>query len=153
MSCPFTGRRYTECVRCLANIYFGPMFEGHLTKRNKPLCGRCGRECFVKRVTEGNSPGGPGRAAADEAFQESYPSLFDHLTAEKWDDDKPRTTSSVLIFCESGTWKAMLNNRAEGLVAFVTSHGFLALIDSLEHGLAEGQMDWRKSRSGGPTKK
>jgi hypothetical protein len=91
------------------------------------------------------------RAAADSAFQERFPYLFDHITARCWDGDpkQPRVTSTLLVFAGDGCWKACLRDRAEGLCCWVAAPGFDELLAVLERELGDGTAVWRLDRLAG----
>lgn len=104
-------------------------------------------DLLVKRVTaRPDIPALPtGWVAQDEYFRGDFPCLHEHLCCGQWEDGKARTPSTLLLFCEEGLWKACLNNRAEGLVAFVTAPDQAGLMKAVEEGLEAGTLDWRKA--------
>lgn len=98
------------------------------------------------------APGGPDATVAggvipigDEAFSKKYPTLLEFLTRVGWDDGQPREKGSFFVFCEDGMFKACLNDKDAGMVAFITCMSFNALLDRVEKGLAANSLDWRLS--------
>lgn len=100
------------------------------------------REQMVKAGDAGAVPG------SDAKWKERHPRLWEFLVDSRWDDGKPRDVGSVTLFCEGGTWRACLNDKACNRVAFVSADDPPACLGSLEKGLAGGTLDWRPSRRG-----
>jgi hypothetical protein len=84
-------------------------------------------------------------AGADPAIESCYPALHDFLCVTNV-RGKDRRTGSLSLFVEDGRVKAALNDREEGMVAFVSGKSVLELAGSLEKGLQTGTLDWRPSR-------
>jgi len=82
----------------------------------------------------------------DPFFAEKYEALHEYLTLSVWEDGSSRMTSTISLFTDNGQWKARLNDRDEGTVAFVAAEGFIALLEALETGLRDGTLDWREDR-------
>jgi len=76
-----------------------------------------------------------------------WPEIYHHLVDSVWPDGKARETSSLTVFAEDGLFKVCLNNKAEGFVCFMSGPGFYAVLDALQESLADGSVDWRKSRA------
>jgi len=112
---------------------------------------------FLKRKVVGN---GTAKALAtttpsetDETFAKKYPALAEFLSAEEWDPETPRTRGTITLFWEEGGWKAAINDRDGGLVAFVAKRTFTDLLASVEKGLVGDSLDWRGGRPKGPGKR
>jgi len=99
-------------------------------------------------LSAGNSP----LAARDEVFERAHEALHEFLTARLFDDGSERETATLLIFAADGVWKACLNDRAEGRVAFVTSSTVQGLLGALDGQLEEGSVEWRASKQYGKKK-
>jgi len=99
---------------------------------------------FLKRrqPEEGQSNGGQPN---DPDFNQRFPALFEHLTANRYPDGTARRTCSLSLFSEDGLWKACLNDRDQGLVLFVTEGRLDAILEGLELLLQEEFPPWRKS--------
>jgi len=82
----------------------------------------------------------------DPFFAEKYEALHEYLCLTAWEDGSTRQTSTISLFVDNGQWKARLNDREDGLVAFVAADGFIALLEALESGLRDGTLDWREDR-------
>jgi hypothetical protein len=74
------------------------------------------------------------------------PALVEYLLSDKWDDGKVRVTSTLLLFVDQGEWKACLNDRDGGRVAFVTAGTVAGLLGALEEQLQAGSAEWRASK-------
>lgn len=93
------------------------------------------------------------KAAADEAFETDvggswgrFPGLLEWLTAEEWEDSKPRVTGTVMLFREGGRWKAWLHDRGERQGSFVTAGTLDGLLAAAEQAVLSGEGDWRPDR-------
>lgn len=82
----------------------------------------------------------------DETLRGWVPHIHDHLTEQVWEDGKRRMTSTLLIFCEGGMWKARLNDRAVKISAWVSGESWEALLEAIERGLAAESLEWRADR-------
>jgi len=81
-----------------------------------------------------------------------YPLLVEFLSLLAWEDGKPRTPGSVILFSEEGVWKACVNDKDAALVAFVSARSPEGLLCAINDGLASGGLDWRKGRQSGSGK-
>lgn len=86
------------------------------------------------------------RAAIDVSFRAGQPVLHDYLTITGLGGAQ-RVTGTLLLFAEDGKWKACINDRDGGFVAFLTSDTVAGLLEAIDKGLAKGSLDWRKSKS------
>lgn len=77
----------------------------------------------------------------------SHPALADHLYAWVYPDGQPRETGSMLLFYESGLFKAAVMDRDAGMTAFVSAETLTGLLDAVDKGLHADKLDWRASRS------
>lgn len=84
------------------------------------------------------------------AFQKRYPALTEHLTVDKWDDGKARETTTLSFFVDAGTLKCCVNDRARAMTAFVSGDSLEAILDDVEAGLVNDDLDWRIKKVGYP---
>lgn len=97
---------------------------------------------------EGSGP------ALDPAMKQAYPILHAYMTENVWPDEacfgdvagKPRKVATLLVFTELGQWKAVLNDRAQGLSLWATSDSHEGLMGALDELLASDTVPWRKAR-------
>lgn len=79
----------------------------------------------------------------DKSFQELYPNIYEYLVLKTYDDGSYRQTMTMLIFVDGDTLKACLNDRDNNRSAFVEASTFAGLLDSIEAGLREEDLEWR----------
>jgi len=105
---------------------------------------------MVKRRSTGESNGDSSRdRLLDEDFFEEWPTVWEYLSETRFDDGKPRETSTVLIFVDAERLKVCLSDREANEVAFVSGATFKEAMDALERGLAGGTLDWRPGKRKG----
>jgi len=106
-------------------------------------------EMGIKRpATVEGAPGISG-ASRDGNDWVLYPTIMEWLTEEKYEDGKPRVTSSITLFAGEGLVKASFNDRDFNRVAFVTAKTFEELLAIIEAKLTESSLDWRPSQGKG----
>ena len=98
----------------------------------------------LSRTVGGASAVAGVHGAADEQLSLRYPTLHDFLTEVVWDDGKPRKPGTFLLFTDAGRWKACIHDKDARTACFVTGESVDSLFQSMEVGLAEGTLDWRK---------
>ena len=107
----------------------------------------------LKRRDSGVLSGSPGESPAADGFASAYPNLWEMISSARWPDGSPRVPSTLLLFCDDGMAKACLNDRDQGLTAWATGSGFLALLAALEAGLASDSLEWRRPAGFGKKKR
>jgi hypothetical protein len=80
----------------------------------------------------------------DEDFAAEYPTLFAFLAMATDDDGKPRTTSTVMVFIESGVCKACLKERDHDRTLWASAPSILGVFAALETRLNDSPVDWRE---------
>lgn len=82
-----------------------------------------------------------------------YPALAEFLFLQVWEEDQaPRETGTVLMFSDGCHLKAMLNDRAQGLVAFLTLDPTEEVLVALDKAVLSTGTDWRPSKKQSPRK-
>jgi len=81
----------------------------------------------------------------DDIFGD-LPALREYLTERFYEDGTVRQTASLLVFCEDGLCKLMVNDREVGRVAFWSGESFTAVLAAAEAALAGDRADWRVSK-------
>lgn len=108
----------------------------------------------LQHLRKRGSAGDGGSSAVDMATPtkhwQAMPALWEFLTVTVWDDGEERRTGTLLLFTEEGRWKCCVNDRDAGLVTFVAAESPDQLLRSVDKGLVEDTLDWRKSQ-GAPT--
>jgi len=90
-------------------------------------------------------------AATDKDFAKAHPALVEFMTLRKMDDGSPRQTSSLLIFCEDGVWKACLSERERELTLWAAGDTVAELLEAMEATLQSPAPQWR-TKTGKRTK-
>ena len=90
---------------------------------------------------------------ADPDTQKKYPILWDYLTQGKWKDGETREVSTLMVIPEGGVFKAMLRDRAMGVVCWVACPTLSGLLEVLESALGDPHHEWRLDRAVAPTAK
>lgn len=86
------------------------------------------------------------KVASPGAMLDGKAVILDYMTQTQWEDGELRTTATLLLFAEEGTWKACLNDRANARSAWVSGLTPEACIEALEEGLETGEISWRASK-------
>jgi len=109
----------------------------------------------VKRRTNVTLPGNEAGPSGVDEWLMAMPALAEFLTSSKYDDGSPRQCPTITVFYDHPLVKVCLNDRDQGLAAFVTAATVEGLWAALEEGLAKDSLDWRASQrpSGGGKKK
>jgi hypothetical protein len=71
------------------------------------------------------------------------------MTADRFEDGSSRETSTLMFFHDGSYFKAMLKDRAEGTVAFVSAVDIEGCILIIEDGLERNTLDWRRDQKPG----
>jgi len=111
-----------------------------------------GTEVFemLKKPAKG-SDGASRFAAPTDDIARIYPTLAEYLTATAYEGDAPgtRATSTLLIFAQEGTWRAVLRDRQEARCLWVTASSFDDILGVLENTLTDPNAVWRDDRLSG----
>lgn len=96
------------------------------------------------------SPASSSAGASLEAcpLAVSYAAVVEHLSATTYPDGSRRVGSTLMVFIDSGTVKACLNDRDQGLAAWVSSGSLTGVLEALERGLVSDSLDWRQPPQG-----
>jgi len=94
-------------------------------------------------IVESQDQGALARCRLAEAF----PQLIEFLVATRYEDGSPRVLPSLTIFYDAAALKACLNDRDQGLVAFISAASLTGLLEALEAGLSDDTLDWRLSQT------
>jgi len=74
------------------------------------------------------------------------PELVQFIACSIWPSDgSPRRTGTLLVCVGDGRWRACLNDRAQGLAAWLSHDTLEGLLVALEDSLREDRLEWRKS--------
>lgn len=106
-----------------------------------------------KRDVAAAGVGGKAPVPASCPMLKAYPSVWEFLTASAYPDGGARVPGTLTIFSESGCFKACLNDRDQGISAFVSGNSLTALLVALESGLKDDDLEWKLPASGFKKKK
>lgn len=81
----------------------------------------------------------------DTMFQKDYPALWQFMTADEYEKDKPRQRSSLMVFVEEGAFKIRLSEETKNCSCWVTGPTFLEALDALEKRITSANPEWRSS--------
>lgn len=100
-------------------------------------------KCNMKRPDCHTPASSAKSSSAIAAFGKQFPTLFEYLTHEKWDDGKPRDTSTVSLFIEGGVFKLALNDKDLSRSLYVSASSYADVWVALETALNDSLADWR----------
>ena len=95
-----------------------------------------------KREVKSSSSGAAGSPEADQ-LSSALTGLWEMLCSTRYPDGSPRASSTLLVFVESGQVKACLNDRDQGMSAWVTASSLWGALAALESGIQGDSLDWR----------
>lgn len=78
-----------------------------------------------------------------------YPALSEYLALDEYPDGTKRVTSTLLLFVEESELKCCLNDRDQSRTCFVTGQTLSEMLDHLEAGLCDENLQWRRAKGKG----
>lgn len=57
-----------------------------------------------------------------------------------------RDTATLIVFCEEGRSKVLINDKHRGKVGVMTIESLEGLFETIEAGLRDSKIDWRKAK-------
>lgn len=99
---------------------------------------------FLRRRQSASSSQANQPSDDDKRLADAYPAVHGYLTRSEFDDGTKRMTSSLTLFSDDGTLKAVLNDREAGESLWVTAAGLAGLLGALESHLQHGTGEWRR---------
>ena len=102
-----------------------------------------------RRTGEAASGDGSAPAAEPEGkYWLSLPCVVEFLSLSKWPDSSSRQTGTVMLFRESGLWKAWVHDRDALQGLFVSAGSLQGLLREIEEAVGTGKGDWRADKKG-----
>lgn len=83
----------------------------------------------------------------DNDTKSLFPTLWDYMTQDRWDDGTPRETSSLLIFAQDGMLKAMLRDRENGQCLWTAGVSVATVMFQLDTALNDPNADWKADKA------
>jgi len=90
--------------------------------------------------------GVPAHAADPSVLRDSFPALAAFMTETRWEDGSPREVGTLLFCAEDGRWKVWVNDKGNGVTAWLSAATWPDLLLALERGLAADSLEWRTPR-------
>jgi len=109
--------------------------------------------CAIKRRPEAVTCPDPAQYGGKDELAELNPNLWEFLTLSTYEDGKPRQLPTMMVFFDAPLVKVCLNDRDQGLSAWVLSPGLLGAFQALERGLEGDCLEWRKANAQGKRKR
>lgn len=128
-------------------IAFGPPAGHHISQYRVPRVEEWMMK-FLKKHTDEQGQGGPGRTLGKSKMMEANPGLAEYMTTESWDDGSARAVSTLSLSLADDGWKASLNDKEGKCSAFATGSTPELAISALNVMVESGEVDWRKWKEG-----
>ena len=148
-----TFRSGQPCSLCVEGLKGKRVTKGHAGRGVYGSSTYGGNRMALTRPS-GAAPGsGGGGALAGGDAATLFPTLWEYLSGDTWDDGSARATSTMLAFVEDGMVKLCVNDRALQRKAWMTGRSPEAALAALEAALAAGNIEWRPDKAPGTGKR
>jgi hypothetical protein len=97
----------------------------------------------MRKEAFGVSSNGSTAPLQTGSWGKELPKLVEFLSEAKWEDGSTRVLGTMLVFVESGVWKACLHERGLHASCFVSGSSPQELFRAVEAGLRDGSLAWR----------
>lgn len=97
----------------------------------------------ISRPNRTGADGGSGGPLAGGDAATLFPTLWEWLSCEQFDDGSARVTATVLVFVEGGMCKLCFNDRDGHRKAWITGKSPSEAFQALEASLAADRLEWR----------
>jgi len=137
----------SDCFFCYVNVKKRANVKGHRAYVPPRKVRLEGVSAMLRRHQKAKPLTGGDLAVLMPKEVAACPSLTEFLALGVWPEDGgERTTGTVLLFCDGGSLKVMLNDRDQSEVAFLTVGPGESLLKALEKALSSEGTDWRQSK-------
>lgn len=133
------------CGQCYENKRGRANHKGHWGYRRprKPWVPRCWEMRDMKRPEKaGGADGAEGEPGKGDAFAH-LPSLWEMLTATKYEDGSKRVRMTLLVLFDGPTVKLWANDRTEDRSAWAAGGTLEEALEALDRQIEEGTVSWR----------
>lgn len=72
-----------------------------------------------------------------------FPALWEFLALDRWEDGSRRVPGTLTLFIDQARFKACLSDRDTDTTAFLSASSLQGILDKIEQGLVEDDLDWR----------
>lgn len=143
-----------DCAACRAKTGMSAKTAYRAERRRRRSLEAMEGSVDMKKPLPGEFQGRKGPILNDPDLRRDTPTLFEFLTAVKYDDGSPRVTGTFLIFLDGGVLKMCINDRDNNRSAFVEAESMFSLWSQAELLMREEELDWKMNRrySGGGEK-
>lgn len=97
----------------------------------------------IKRIREQQLKKRTGSLANCAWLSKQAPTLHELMAVPVTDGKQLLDTASLTVFCQDGSFKFCLNDRATHMQLWVAAEGFLEALVALEAKLVDPEADWR----------
>jgi len=80
------------------------------------------------------------------SWGQTYPTLVEFLTSERWEDGERRRTGTVTLMAEDGVFKCSVRDRDGECFAFLSGRTPTELLAGLEKALLTDSLSWRRDQ-------
>lgn len=105
-----------------------------------------------KRKLDVSLGGGLSPPWDDDMFKEEYPAIFAFLYDTKYEDGSQRAPGSISIFVNGYSLKFAVNDKDRGVVAFVTAPTWAEMMQIVDDGIRNDNLDWKAASKAQPGK-
>lgn len=106
---------------------------------------------MLERRVPPSEPQDPVTATVlDTASAKAMPTLHAFLTQQRWPDGSERETGTLNVWYDGTSYRAMLRDRDQGLVLFITCPVLSKLLSVCDGAAAAKDADWRKDKQASP---
>lgn len=134
------------CCLCYAGVRGRAAYPGHAGHGAKKNGRRKWMALQRRRALVAGGETSNGQGTSEDSLSVLFPTVSEFLCLWKWEDGSARHAGTITLFTELGSWKARVNDRDTGEVAFVSARSLSCLLDAVEKGLVEGGLDWRPAQ-------
>lgn len=107
---------------------------------------RAAVNAMLERPTKPSANASSVPAVSDPQMQQRCPLLWEYLTSTVFADGSKREPSTLLVFLQDGSLKAMLRDKEGERCLWVAGRSLVGLLDALDGQLADPMADWRPDR-------
>jgi len=141
------------CPLCVEGMKGKRVYKGHAGRGVYGSSTYGGNRMALARPSGSATGSGSGGPLAGGDSATLFPTLWEYLSGDCWDDGSPRVTATMLVFVEDGMVKVCVNDRALQRKCWMTGRSPEAAFSALEAALAQGNVEWRPDKQPGAGKR
>jgi len=134
------------CPLCYEGLRGRAVHKGHYGWRDG--CGKARERCMglLRRTGSAASAGPTAAKVSGGDWEKWYPATVEWLSRSSWDDGSARSTGTLMLMWEGGSWKVWAHDRELSEGQFISGATPEQVLESLEKSLTTGVGDWRPDR-------